>query len=362
MSKKIFRLGVLALAICSEGALGYSAGQSTEALDASGCNKCHFGGNNPIGSLTGPGRLYSSETGHFDVYVNPTNFKLLPDGGTPPGGGSAGFVVSADQPGTFSVVPGLKGSKVRVVALSDGGTQASQSAPKFDADDGESAVTVVFEFAWTPASATHGVVHLVAWGLSANDDQLVTGDSSSKYLMIPELCVRTSKAVACGVHNCGQADDGCGDFVACGTCVSPDRCPGSGEANVCTCQPKTCAGVGAVCGEISDGCGAMLTCGTCSGKKTCHTAGLGAVCACDPNQIVPEVCNGEDDDCNDLIDDKAPCELGACFDGACRNPDGSLAGAAKGCGCGSGSAAPVLAALGAVLAWGARRRRRLVAR
>jgi hypothetical protein len=45
-----------------------------------------------------------------------------------------------------------------------------------------------------------------------------------------------------------------------------------------TCEPTTCAELGADCGEVSDGCGATLTCGSCTAPDTCGGGGTPNVC------------------------------------------------------------------------------------
>jgi hypothetical protein len=33
--------------------------------------------------------------------------------------------------------------------------------------------------------------------------------------------------------NCGEANDGCGNILNCGTCAAPLTCGGGGMANIC---------------------------------------------------------------------------------------------------------------------------------
>ncbi len=75
---------------------------------------------------------------------------------------------------------------------------------------------------------------------------------------------------------CGQADDGCGGWQACGECTAPKTCGGDGDPNGCgdgTCVPKTCTELGAGCGKIGDGCGGVLECGRCTLPQKCGGGG-----------------------------------------------------------------------------------------
>src|SRR5262249_1733600 len=52
-------------------------------------------------------------------------------------------------------------------------------------------------------------------------------------------CTPLTKAEACGVQNCGTADDGCGGTVSCGTC--------SGATPKCASPCLQCVGQGQTC-------------------------------------------------------------------------------------------------------------------
>jgi hypothetical protein len=84
--------------------------------------------------------------------------------------------------------------------------------------------------------------------------------------------------------NCGQAADGCGGLITCGSCTSPDICGGGGVAGQCgnsglgadggvLCTPTTCTKLGYNCGAAGDGCGGQLTCGTCTDPQYCGGGG-----------------------------------------------------------------------------------------
>ena len=86
-------------------------------------------------------------------------------------------------------------------------------------------------------------------------------------------------------YNCGQAGDGCGGILTCGSCTAPQYC-GGGGFNVCggdnglgqdgapTCTPTTCLAQGFNCGPAGDGCGGTLTCGTCVDPQYCGGGGF----------------------------------------------------------------------------------------
>jgi hypothetical protein len=82
---------------------------------------------------------------------------------------------------------------------------------------------------------------------------------------------------------CGQAGDGCGNAIDCGTCgagascingqcVTPDGGGGGG------CVPFTCEQQNLNCGYAGDGCGNLLSCGTCTPPLTCGGGGIPGQC------------------------------------------------------------------------------------
>jgi hypothetical protein len=124
------------------------------------------------------------------------------------------------------------------------------------------------------------------------------------------------------IERCDGSDDDCdgrtdeGVANACGTC-------GGLPADTCDGRDSDCDGrldedrdprVGTVC---QAGQGACLT----EGVFACGAGGV--VCMARPQPPTPELCNGQDDDCNGRIDDDATCALpevsrASCVEGACR--------------------------------------------
>ena len=106
------------------------------------------------------------------------------------------------------------------------------------------------------------------------------------------------------------ADGGCPDGYVCQKegLSAPQCVPESGE---CTCSPL------AKKNELATACASAGDAGSCPGERRCSDAGLSA---CDAPFAAAETCNGEDDDCNGVIDDitAAPCEE--------SNPDGTCSG------------------------------------
>ncbi len=71
---------------------------------------------------------------------------------------------------------------------------------------------------------------------------------------------------------CGQAPDGCGGVLECGTCAAGQFCGGKG-ANVCgtdPCTNRSCSDANASCSYVSDGCGSVIDCGRCQDGEVCE--------------------------------------------------------------------------------------------
>ena len=88
-------------------------------------------------------------------------------------------------------------------------------------------------------------------------------------------CTPTTCSAA---ENCGSMANGCGGTLNCGTCTAPNTCGAGGTANVCGCQPLTCADAGKNCGTVANGCGGTLNCGSCTSPQTCGGGGTANVC------------------------------------------------------------------------------------
>ena len=85
---------------------------------------------------------------------------------------------------------------------------------------------------------------------------------------------------------CGPAGDGCGGLIPdCGKCGSGLRCGGPGKPSQCVkpevgtgCVPKKCSDLDVSCGQAGDGCGGVLNCGTCPSGQQCGATGLPSQC------------------------------------------------------------------------------------
>src|SRR5438309_9083371 len=98
-------------------------------------------------------------------------------------------------------------------------------------------------------------------------------------------------ATTCDSTNClgccdasGQCQSG-GAAAACGAqggrcdvCIGAQTCA-LGRCQAPACTPASCSSLGLDCGQAEDGCGGVLECGTCSGGKTCGAGGRANVCA-----------------------------------------------------------------------------------
>jgi hypothetical protein len=85
-------------------------------------------------------------------------------------------------------------------------------------------------------------------------------------------------------YDCGITGDGCGGSLSCGSCTNPQFC-GGGAFNQCggdngfapdggvICTPTTCTALGYNCGQAADGCGGLLNCGSCTNPQYCGGAG-----------------------------------------------------------------------------------------
>jgi hypothetical protein len=112
---------------------------------------------------------------------------------------------------------------------------------------------------------------------SGGRDGALSGDSASGGNMSfgdgGSMCPSTCKELGA---DCGAVTDTkCGGVIQCGSCEGGAICGGGGKHNVCggsdggACKPETCASQNVTCGQAGDGCGNTLTCGTCTMPQTC---------------------------------------------------------------------------------------------
>jgi hypothetical protein len=143
----------------------------------------------------------------------------------------------------------------------------------------------------------------------------------------PDTCLHPKTCKDLDVF-CGEADDGCGHRLDCGTCdVDAGEICGGGGFSKCGrpdaggCIPQTCAEQGINCGKATDTCGhEIASCGTCDdnagefcgggGASKCGTGisdpdagGDGGVVACIPKTCtdIGANCGQQPDGCGNLI-------------------------------------------------------------
>jgi hypothetical protein len=118
----------------------------------------------------------------------------------------------------------------------------------------------------------------------------------------PATCLSAAK-------DCGNAPDGCGSTMSCGSCPAGKVCGGDGP-NRCgsaPCVPRTCKDQGAECGVVSDGCSTVLQCGSCPAPRICGAGGKPNACGCVPVACPAGAqCGSVNDGCG------APTSCGAC--------------------------------------------------
>lgn len=126
----------------------------------------------------------------------------------------------------------------------------------------------------------------------SNDDCVTDKDNT------PHRCVpRGDSGAFCG--GACKADDDCPDDYLCSTIVDIDGAVSSQcvtkEGAECSCS------AGATIRGASTECSITVAEGKCLGERSCEE-GTGLT-ACDAEQPQEEICNGVDDNCNDLVDE-----------------------------------------------------------
>jgi hypothetical protein len=129
--------------------------------------------------------------------------------------------------------------------------------------------------------------------------------------------------------NCGQAGDGCGNSLDCGSCSDAgcETCGGGGQPGVCggtCCVPTTCTALGIQCGPAGNGCGGTLSCGSCPTGQTCGGGGINGQCgAPDGGTCVPETCLTLGFNCGPAGDGcGGSLNCGSCSDAGCQSCGG----------------------------------------
>jgi len=148
-----------------------------------------------------------------------------------------------------------------------------------------------------------------------------TGDGSH-HGCTPRTCAQLHPPVGCG-----EAGDGCGGVIMCGSCTPPQTCGGGdpeagvpGKPGQCGgsmgCHPKTCAAYpSGTCGQQPDGCGGLTPdCHVCATGQTCGGGGTANQCGtstvtCTPKTCAayPNICGQQSDGCGSLTPNCNPC-------------------------------------------------------
>ncbi|MDP3154626.1 MAG: hypothetical protein Q8N23_18250 [Archangium sp.] len=123
------------------------------------------------------------------------------------------------------------------------------------------------------------------------------GGGGRRNVCAPGVCTPAS----CAALNaeCGRVSDGCAALLTCGSCSAGSSC-GLNAPNRCACRPTTCSTLGRECGEVSDGCSAMLSCGSCSGGRTCGGGGAPGICG--TGSCTPKTCAELSKECGSVSD------------------------------------------------------------
>ncbi|MET0791517.1 MAG: choice-of-anchor V domain-containing protein [Polyangiaceae bacterium] len=303
--RRVSALLLAALFLCLPSlAHAHANGSATE-----GCSGCHGGGKTPTVSITAdlatvtPGQMLN-----LTVSVSATN------------GNAAGFFLESSV-GTFSIVEA--GTKLS-------GKGVTHTATKRNATSGS---PITFRVGWT-APATAGGVDFSAWANSANGDGTSGGDGEGRGFFSTAFGCAGSKYYR-DYDGDGVGAESSGYTVACsmpqfcslvaGDCNDNDPKIFAGATEVCDGKDNNCDGqvdeglpVTTYCTDADfDGHGVLgqatvMGCGVSKGFGLCDNDCNDA----DPS-IYPgatELCNNQDDNCNDRIDENARliCGVGWC--------------------------------------------------
>ena len=188
-------------------------------------------------------------------------------------------------------------------------------------------------------------------GYSKCGGQNINPDGSVVNHCTPYTCANVPHPGPTGTLTCGSAGDGCGGTLNCGSCTSPQYCGGGGY-NQCggnngqlpdggnPCTPITTCPNGQDCGQAADGCGHLITCGTgtCPYPQYCGGGGpskCGGNTGLNPDGSVPctplttcpngQNCGQASNGCGGLI---------TCGSGSCTAPQFCGGGGPNMCGVG----------------------------
>ncbi len=135
-----------------------------------------------------------------------------------------------------------------------------------------------------------------------------TSGADVAYVCAPDVpvtcatCVQDVDCAATGARCVAIADEGkfCSLPCADGTCGPGLECRQIDGTSQCVPATDTC-----LCGEKTKGtsrvCSVDFGTATCQGQKTCN--GITGWSECSAGEPTPEMCNGIDDDCDDLVDE-----------------------------------------------------------
>jgi len=203
-------------------------------------------------------------------------------------------------------------------------------------DDEEDPCDSQCDTEWQECNIDIGVCEPKSGFCASSDDCTGTETCNSNH-KCESGCISTTCAGEGIGADCGMIDDGCGDKLDCGTCVT-GTCNDSTNKCEAECTPTTCATEGAECGEIDNGCGSILQCHQCQQAYTCEDNKCVSPCDSNPcTETNKTVCGvtGTGYTCSCVEGyhlDNAACVLdGNCFnvdcgtDKHCDETDGSCA-------------------------------------